>query len=376
MILFFVSPVFAQNVTLTDSCISAIQKISAAKVELKYKHLPFFKKDTAFSKQTIYYSNAKESPLMLIEIDSITKIIVKNAHSIRIKQNTVEKIDSFYALKETPLIPYSFLFEKGKDLEPYIMEPENTIVSESGYLLNSDMFKIQFPENGEFTNMYFQFFVDKISFLPHKIVYNIEAPLYNSQQITETEIHYMDIYYDHDPVSGFIDSILNVYHIDVSEGSIDSKDIMPNFHLKNLSNDTISLYDIKSRFILLEFWHLSCKSCLLALKDFAEIDLLYSDTVLQILGINAADRNSTAIKNRVDELGVKFEILRYGEKISKFIYKDRAYPKIAIIDTFDYKIIFKQLGYSTNMKKTIQDVIEKNRDRNSVKEKQDIENDE
>ena len=90
VILFFASNIFAQNVTLTDSCINAIQKISAAKIELKHKSLSFFNIDTNYNNQIVFFSNAKEYPLILIEIDSITKIIIRDSLYIKIKQNSVE----------------------------------------------------------------------------------------------------------------------------------------------------------------------------------------------------------------------------------------------------------------------------------------------
>ena len=115
----------------------------------------------------------------------------------------------------------------------------------------------------------------------------------------------------------------------------------PDFYVKDINNEYISLNNIQSKYILLDFWFTACFPCRRELITIKELYNQYKKEDLAIIGI-AREKNVNAFKKFIEEENLNwYQIMDSTETIiSK--YKVHSYPTTYIIDS-KRKILFRNL---------------------------------
>ena len=120
---------------------------------------------------------------------------------------------------------------------------------------------------------------------------------------------------------------------------IKGKSEAPNFKLPFYdSNNLISLNEIKSKFILLEFWMKNCGYCIQAVPKLNDISNKFDKEHLEVVGINSSD-NRINIKSFYEKNKPLFKTL-YDEngKITRNFGVD-AFPQVVLLDT-NRKVVY------------------------------------
>lgn len=133
---------------------------------------------------------------------------------------------------------------------------------------------------------------------------------------------------------------------------INVSDTIENFTLPNQNGQLVSLNDIKSKYILLDFWASWCAPCR---KENAEISKYYSDfnkNDFQIVGISV-DKNRDKWLSALNMDKIQWVSLIDGELVINDKFGVTSYPTNFLIDS-DYKVIDKNLSSEKLKKRLIQ----------------------
>jgi len=136
--------------------------------------------------------------------------------------------------------------------------------------------------------------------------------------------------------------------------------IAPDFKLKNLEGETVSLYELLEEGpVLLDFWALWCKPCLRALPGTDELAGKYGEQGVTILTINTDSPRSTAkVRSYVKSKGFSFEVLLDPNSEMMRLYRFRSIPQLFLVSQ-DKTIAFSKLGYTPGHEKKIAAEIDK-----------------
>ena len=120
-----------------------------------------------------------------------------------------------------------------------------------------------------------------------------------------------------------------------SKNAISLGSTAPDFEGPGLDGESISLSDVKSKIVLLDFWASWCGPCRIENPDLVNLKNKYSSNEFEIIGISLdRDRDSwvNAIKNDNIENWVHISNLKFwGEPIAK-LYKVIQMPTTFLLD--------------------------------------------
>jgi thiol-disulfide isomerase/thioredoxin len=134
--------------------------------------------------------------------------------------------------------------------------------------------------------------------------------------------------------------------------------IAPNWELLSLTDEKISLNDLKGQLVLIDFFYMSCYPCMKALPALKSLNEKYKDKGLRIIGIDPYDKKEDDITTFLSKRGVTYTVLLGGKDAAKD-YHVSGYPTMYLIDKTG-KIIFIQQGYGETVEKILDDIIAKN----------------
>jgi len=118
-------------------------------------------------------------------------------------------------------------------------------------------------------------------------------------------------------------------------------DPAPDFQLKDLAGEDLSLASAHGKVVLLNFWATWCGPCRAEIPSLIELQNRYKDR-LQIIGL-ADDDDQDTVKQVVDSEGINFPVAIVTDKI-RFDYGGvTALPTAFIINT-DGRIVQKHVG--------------------------------
>lgn len=131
------------------------------------------------------------------------------------------------------------------------------------------------------------------------------------------------------------------------------------FSLTDLNGVTYATEKLKGKIVVLNFWFIECKPCVMEMPDLNKLVELYNDKNVVFLGI--ATNNETRLKEFLTKNDFKYKIVANGMKTATD-YGVRAYPTHIIIDQ-ESKIAYSSVGVGPetieNLKKTINELLTK-----------------
>ena len=129
----------------------------------------------------------------------------------------------------------------------------------------------------------------------------------------------------------------------------------PNWTLKSVGGDSVSLSNFSGKYLLLEFWSANCGHCMTSVGDINELKNKYP--LLQVAFISMTGDSESKIKSVVEKQGIKAVMLMKSKSV-KADYNVFAYPTFYLVDGSG-NIAFSQVGYSDKLVKVVSDVLAK-----------------
>ena len=129
----------------------------------------------------------------------------------------------------------------------------------------------------------------------------------------------------------------------------------PNWTLKSVGGDSVSLSDFSGKYLLLEFWSANCGHCMTSIGDINELKNKYP--LLQVAFISMTGDSESKIKSVVEKQGIKAVMLMKSKSV-KADYSVFAYPTFYLVDGSG-DIAYSQVGYSDKLVKVVSDVLAK-----------------
>ena len=146
----------------------------------------------------------------------------------------------------------------------------------------------------------------------------------------------------------------------------DTPFFMPEWKFPLLSGDTIYSDSIKSQFLLIDMWYVSCHPCRMAMYELASIDTLYDESLLKMVSINVTDKDTAKISKVIRNINLKSDVACafnhvYNFEMSKKMGNCQGYPQLYLIDMSTKEVIWHSCGWRQGFTKEIEEIIEKQR---------------
>jgi cytochrome c biogenesis protein CcmG/thiol:disulfide interchange protein DsbE len=132
----------------------------------------------------------------------------------------------------------------------------------------------------------------------------------------------------------------------------------PSFSLKSMENKTVYLDSLRGNYVVIDFWAVYCKGCVLGLDAMKDIFKTYDERGLIYLAINEdGPRNVSRVPGFVKGHKWEYTILYDPHQEVQQLFGIQAIPEIFIIDK-EGNIIFRHNGYKKGDEKLIRDKLE------------------
>jgi peroxiredoxin len=115
----------------------------------------------------------------------------------------------------------------------------------------------------------------------------------------------------------------------------------PAFELPVVGKDkTAKLEDYKGKWVLLDFWFIACKPCMVLMPEIEKLYQNYHSKGLEILGINI-DKNDERLQNFVKEKNMPYLTLNTVDRAVSKLYGVSGYPTLILINPQQEVIVYK-----------------------------------
>ena len=117
----------------------------------------------------------------------------------------------------------------------------------------------------------------------------------------------------------------------------------PEFALKDLNGNTITLSSLKGKVVFLNLWATWCPPCVREIPDFIETYTEYKDKGLEIIGISVDNEGSAKVLEFVKQKKINYPVVMYTSQFIRDYMPGNAIPVTIIIDP-EGKIRHKKIG--------------------------------
>lgn len=124
------------------------------------------------------------------------------------------------------------------------------------------------------------------------------------------------------------------------------KEFAPDFRLNNLEGNQVNLSDLKGEVVLLNFWFVGCKPCIMEMPELNELVEEFESQGVNFLAIGLD--NPERISKFLEKHQFSYNLLPNGRRVANQ-YKISSYPTHLLLDR-DGKVIFSQQGYFPGLK--------------------------
>ncbi len=135
--------------------------------------------------------------------------------------------------------------------------------------------------------------------------------------------------------------------------------IAPEWTLVSLTDDSVSLSELRGSVVVIDFFYKACFPCMQALPALQDLHERYGEKGLVMVGIDPYD---TKEEDQIDEFlakrGVTYTVLLGGKDTAK-AYRVSGYPTLYIVGK-DGNIVFTQVGYGKGTEEELEEVIKAN----------------
>jgi peroxiredoxin len=134
------------------------------------------------------------------------------------------------------------------------------------------------------------------------------------------------------------------------EKDVEALQTAPDFTLRDLNGDSVSLENYRGNVVLLDFWATWCAPCRLSIPELVEIQKKYRGRGVVVLGISMDDPqmfSDTYILAFKEEFKMNYPILRADQKVAMdyFGTANMAIPTLFVINR-EGKLTDKIVGYA------------------------------
>ncbi len=106
----------------------------------------------------------------------------------------------------------------------------------------------------------------------------------------------------------------------------------PDFTLKDVSGQKISLSQYRGKVVILNFWATWCPPCREEMPSMEALYQKYKERGLVILAVNVDDNGETAVKKFLHKTPYSFPIVLDTDNVSQHVYGVFRFPESFIID--------------------------------------------
>jgi peroxiredoxin len=142
--------------------------------------------------------------------------------------------------------------------------------------------------------------------------------------------------------------------------SISAEDLekAPSFSLTSMDNETICLDSLAGNYVVLDFWAITCKSCVEGLDAMKEIFAEFKERDLVFLAINEdGPRNKSKVPGFVKGHQWEYTILYDTDQEVKDLFGIQAIPETYIVDPEGY-IVYRHRGFKEGDEEDMREKLE------------------
>ncbi|MBI4652541.1 redoxin domain-containing protein [Candidatus Desantisbacteria bacterium] len=114
--------------------------------------------------------------------------------------------------------------------------------------------------------------------------------------------------------------------------SVKSANQAPDFTLKNIYNENVSLSSFDGKVIILNFWATWCPPCQAEIPDFIELYSMYKNSGVVIIGVAMDGDGGDVVKSFAEQKKINYPILLGNDNIGELYGGIRGIPTTFIIN--------------------------------------------
>lgn len=181
------------------------------------------------------------------------------------------------------------------------------------------------------TSLY-EIWIDKSNNLPYKVRREM---FHNISVTTCTEFELNNLEIKHFSVSNYFPKDYLIQSYKTRSKRVEKSFLLgknaPDWHLHTVETDSISLADIKSKVLILQFTSVSCGPCVASIQFMNEINTNYKKEDVDIIAIESTSNNTNVLRNYMNRNKVDYKFLMSTKEVLES-YSIHSFPVFYILD--------------------------------------------
>lgn len=228
----------------------------------------------------------------------------------------------------------------------------DSIYPEPSEFKNNLKFKIIYPDREDYSDQYKYVWVEKDTYLPVKSSYHAVwegGHQYDFYDISNIVINPEDInlkfyltreeeaFEEEDPFKDYVEP----------DPQVLKGHPAPDFTLPNLKGDSITLSEVEDKLILIDFWYMSCKPCVVAMPYLQKLQNEFDEKGLEVFGLNSfdnIDKRREKLASFLERKGIFYQNLLSTQEVA-VDYSVPIYPTLYLINS-KKEIVFVKEGFN------------------------------